>query len=135
MKKEEALKVWLHEFGDVDYAHDFTGRKVKRDDYLVENQVGWVVTYMRPLNQGGTPDEGNTIILHHHTAFEKGDSYPEFYVDSIKYVVKHEVEQPVKNKIEKITGKGVKFYKNPKRETDLWDEKYLKSIILTWRER
>ena len=32
MNKEDALKVWLHEFGDVDYAHDFTGRKIKRDD-------------------------------------------------------------------------------------------------------
>ncbi len=90
MDKNEALKIWEHEYGDHVYAHDVIGRKIKRSDYMVDNQVGWVVTYMRPLNKGGTKDEGNTIILHHHTAFEKGDRYPEFFVDSIKYAVKYE---------------------------------------------
>ena len=90
MDKYEALKIWEHEYGNQEYAHDVIGRKIKRSDYMMTNQVGWVVTYMRPLNQGGTKDDGNTIILHHHTALEKGDSYPEFVVDSIKYVVRHE---------------------------------------------
>ena len=30
MDKKEALKIWEHEFGNVEYAYDFTGRKVKR---------------------------------------------------------------------------------------------------------
>ena len=57
MTFEEALKVWNHEFGDVEYAHDFTGRKVKRSDYKEENQVGWVVSYVKPLNLGGPNNE------------------------------------------------------------------------------
>lgn len=93
MTRAEALKIWFHEYGDKDYANDIVGRKIKRDDYLVENQVGWVVTYMRPLAAGGTNDEGNTIILHHHTASEKGDSYPIFYVDSKKYEVKYDEKE------------------------------------------
>lgn len=85
MSKQEALQVWQHEFGDVQYAYDFTGRKIKKDDYLVENQVGWVVSYIKPLELGGPVDEGNTIILNHNTAYEKANDYPEFEVVGVKY--------------------------------------------------
>jgi hypothetical protein len=93
MTKEEALKVWLHEFGDVDFAHDFTGRKVKRSDYLVENQVGWVVSYVKPVRLGGPKDEGNTIILNQNTAYEKGDSYPIFEIVGVKYQAFHDTKE------------------------------------------
>ena len=46
--KAEALKIWEHEFGNVLYAYDFTGRKVKKDDYLVKNKdriVGVFLTH------------------------------------------------------------------------------------------
>ena len=97
MDKKEALLIWQHEYGDHEYARDIAGRKIKRDDYMVENQVGWVVTYMKPLALGGSTDDGNTIILHHHTASEKGESYPEFSVDSIQFIVKF-----VKSKVTKL---------------------------------
>ena len=84
MDKKEALLVWEHEFGSLEYAYDITGRKIKRDDYMVTNQVGWVVAYMRPLSLGGKMDDGNTIILHHHTAYEKGENYPIFTVDCVE---------------------------------------------------
>lgn len=87
MNKEEALQIWLREFGDVDYAHDFTGRKIKRDDYNLENQVGWQVAYMKPLSLGGPKNEDNEMIVHHITAYEKGDKYPEFEVIGVKYRV------------------------------------------------
>lgn len=90
MTKAEALKVWQHEFGDVDFAHDFTGRKIKRSDYMVENQVGWVVSYVLPLELGGPDNEGNTIILNHNTAYEKGNNYPEFEVVGKRYVICHD---------------------------------------------
>lgn len=87
MTKEEALKVWEHEFGNKDYAYDFTGRKIKREDYNVDNQVGWQVSFMKPLKSGGKDYDGNIVIAHLHTISEKGDDYPEFYVDSVKYHV------------------------------------------------
>ena len=90
MKKEDALKVWLHEFGDVDYAHDFTGRKVKREDYLVENQVGWVVSYIKPISLGGPDNTDNMIILNHNTAYEKAENYPDFEVVGVKYKIKYD---------------------------------------------
>ena len=90
MTKEEALKVWLHEFGDCDYAHDFTGRKVKREDYQVENQVGWVVSYIKPLSLGGLNNTDNMIILNHNTAYEKADNYPDFEVVGVKYTIKYD---------------------------------------------
>lgn len=90
MEKQQALKVWQHEFGNKEYAYDFTGRKIKRDDYKVINQVGWVVSYMRPLSLGGPTDDGNTIIIHHITEIEKGMNYPRFTVDDIPYRVVHD---------------------------------------------
>lgn len=93
MTKKEALLIWQHEFGDKEYAYDFNGRKIKREDYLVANQVGWVVAYMRPLEKGGNNDEGNIIILHHNTAAEKLDKYPYFTVDEIPYVVRSSDDQ------------------------------------------
>lgn len=92
MDKKEALLVWQHEYGDQEYAYDIVGRKIKRDDYMVLNQVGWVVTYMCPIEFGGGTDEGNTIILHHHTASEKGIDYPDFCVDEKHYTVKHDLD-------------------------------------------
>ena len=90
MTKEQALKIWFDEFGDVDYAHDFSGRKVKRDDYLVENQVGWVVSYIKPLALGGINNSENVIILNHITAYEKADNYPDFEVVGVKYTIKYD---------------------------------------------
>ncbi len=90
MTKEQALKIWLNEFGDVTYAHDFSGRKVKRDDYLVENQVGWVVSYIKPLALGGVNNSENVIILNHITAYEKADNYPDFEIVGVKYTIKYD---------------------------------------------
>lgn len=90
MDKEEALKIWEHEFGNVEYAYDFTGRKIKREDYLVKNQVGWVVSYVKPLKLGGKKEEGNTIILNHNTEYEKGENYPKFEVVGVQYLICHD---------------------------------------------
>lgn len=90
MTKELALKIWLREYGDCDYAYDFTGRKIKRDDYNIENQVGWVVAYMKPLSLGGQQNEDNDMIVHHITAYEKADNYPYFEVVGVKYKVGHD---------------------------------------------
>lgn len=87
MKKEAALEVWAHEFGDVEYAHDFTGRKIKRSDYGEKNQVGWVVDYIYPVSLGGKKTIDNQIILNHISAYEKGDNYPTFEIIGVKYQI------------------------------------------------
>ena len=56
--------------GDKEYSYDFTGRKIKRSDYLVKNQVGWVVSTPKPLELG-KDDMGNIIIMHHRTLEEE----------------------------------------------------------------
>lgn len=90
IEKNEALKIWLSEIGDKEYSYDFTGRKIKQDDYMEKNQVGWVITYLRPLNQGGTKNSGNVIIMHHRTAEERGSAYPEFAIDNQQYLIHHD---------------------------------------------
>lgn len=90
MLKEQALRIWEREFGDVDYAHDFTGRKIKRADYEVENQVGWVVSYVKPLALGGPQNVDNEIIMHRISELEKGKNYPDFEVVGVKYRACHD---------------------------------------------
>lgn len=85
--KDEAMELWLHEMGDKEYSYDFTGRKIKRSDYLVNNQVGWVISYLKPLELGGTDNIGNIIIMHHHTYEEKGMQFPKLVIDDIEYMI------------------------------------------------
>ena len=35
--KKEALELWVREMGDKEYSYDFTGRKIKREEYLEKN--------------------------------------------------------------------------------------------------
>jgi len=83
----EAMEIWLHEMGDKEYSYDFTGRKIKRSDYLVKNQVGWVISYLKPLELGGADNIGNIIIMHHHTYEEKGLQYPKVIIDDKEYLI------------------------------------------------
>lgn len=87
MDKNKALELWKLEMKDKEYAYDFSGRKIKKDDYNKENQVGWVVGYMKPLELGGKDYDGNTIIMHHTTLEEKGLNYPEFQIMNKTYKI------------------------------------------------
>lgn len=86
MNKNQALELWLDEVGEQVYTYDFSGKKIKRDDYNVKNEVGWVVTYVKPIQLGGTNNKGNIIIMHHRTADEKGNNFPEFEIGHKKYI-------------------------------------------------
>lgn len=88
--KNDALKLWEAEIGDKEYSYDFHGKKIKRADYLEKNQVGWVITYLKPLELGGPNNIGNIIIMHHRTAEEKALNYPKFQIDSLEYVVQYD---------------------------------------------
>ena len=93
MKKSDALKLWMLAFNDKEYAYDFAGRKIKRDDYEEKNQVVWVVGYMKPLELGGEDNDGNTIIMHHNTLEEKGQNYPSFECLNKKFIVKYDEKE------------------------------------------
>lgn len=88
--KKDALKLWDTEMGNKDYAYDFSGRKIKKTDYLEKNQVGWDITYMHPLEQGGPAHIGNIIIAHHMTIEEKGQNYPTFRIVDKDYIVRYD---------------------------------------------
>ncbi len=90
MDKVKALELWLDEIGDVAYAYDFSGKKIKKEDYLVKNEVGWVVGYVKPLELGGKKSKGNIMIMHHRTFDEKGQDFPEFYIGHTHYQCVHD---------------------------------------------
>ena len=88
--KKDALKLWEIEMGDGEYAYDFSGKKIKKADYLADNEVSWIVTYLKPLELGGKVDGGNVIIMHQRTLEEKGLSYPNFKIVDQEYVVQYD---------------------------------------------
>jgi hypothetical protein len=81
--------IWMHEYGNKKYAYDFTGKKIKQTEYQQKNQVGWVITYMKPLELGGEANLSNTIIMHHRTFEERGSQYPLITIDNVEYQVIH----------------------------------------------
>lgn len=92
MDRSEALQIWLDEIGDHEYSYDFSGRKIKRDEYMVDNQVGWIITFIKPLALGGQNNKGNIIIMNHNTWEQKGNQYPEFTIDHKKYIAQYDVK-------------------------------------------
>ncbi len=93
MDKRKALELWNIEMNNKEYAYDFAGRKIKKDDYNVKNQVGWVVGYMKPLELGGKDYDGNTIIMHHTTLEEKGLNYPNFQIMNKSFVIVYDEKE------------------------------------------
>lgn len=84
--RKDALKIWEMGMGSKEYAYDFSGRKIKKGDYLETNQVGWVIGYVKPIEIGGPTHIGNIIIMHHLTAEEKGLNYPKFKIVDSEYM-------------------------------------------------
>jgi hypothetical protein len=91
--KEQAFSIWEHEMGKKEYAYDFSGRKVKVSSYLEDNQVGWVITHLRPLDQGGKNNMGNTIIMHHQTFEERAFRYPKFNIGEKEYLIHYKEQE------------------------------------------
>ncbi len=85
--KKDAFKIWEQEMGNKEYAYDFSGRKIKKSDYMVDNQVGWVITYLKPIELGGPTHIGNIIIMHYRSFEEKGLNYPIFKIIDKEYKV------------------------------------------------
>lgn len=93
MDKKTALTLWKYEMNDKEYAYDFAGRKIKKEDFEVKNQVGWVISYIKPLSLGGKDYDGNTIIMHHQTAEEKGENFPNFQIMNKTFQVNYDEKE------------------------------------------
>ncbi len=100
-EQAEAMKIWFNEIGDKEYSYDFTGKKIKRSDYLEKNQVGWVIAFIKPLELGGSNNVGNTMIMHHRTFELKGMQYPHVMIEEQEFVI-HYVKKDDYYYIEKV---------------------------------
>lgn len=86
--RKNALKVWETAFGKVVEAVDFVGRKINKSAYdQKSSKYGWVVAYKLPKTQGGRDNAENLLCLHVETAFEKGEEFPFFVANDIKYKI------------------------------------------------
>ena len=89
LDKKDAFKIWEMEMGNKEYAHDFSGRKIKKSDYGIDNEVGWIITYLKPIELGGPSHIGNVIIMHYRTHEEKALNYPNFKIVDTEYIVQY----------------------------------------------
>lgn len=54
---------WLETFGDVEYAYDFAGFRIKRSEYNNRNSVyGWNIDHLIPLSKNGLNSKCNKAI-------------------------------------------------------------------------
>lgn len=55
---------------------DYAGAWIKRDQYGVETEYGWVVDHRNPISNGGTYNSRNLEPLHWRNNKTKYDNYP-----------------------------------------------------------
>lgn len=72
--EDKRMSFWEKEFGDVQEAYDFVGRKILRGSFGQQGSVyGWDIDHIQPLSKGGTDTEENKQIVHILTNDEKAD--------------------------------------------------------------
>ena len=84
---DKRMSFWEKEFGDVEEAEDFAGRKILKCAYGQTNsRFGWDIDHIQPLSKGGTDTDDNKQIVHVVTNDEKADKTT-FIIDDIIYQV------------------------------------------------
>lgn len=79
INSKNAMRLWAMQFGDVDDALDYSGRKIKKCAYNDRNSLfGWNIDHILPKSQGGKNEENNLICCHIKTNDEKADNFPVF---------------------------------------------------------
>ncbi len=82
------MDFWIKEFGNVEEAEDFTGRKIKKCAHgQTGSRYGWDIDHILPLSRGGKDNDENKQIVHVKTNDEKAD-LTTFKIDGILYQVK-----------------------------------------------
>lgn len=58
-----ANEFWIETFGDVDYAYDFAGFRIKRNHYNNRrSELGWNIDHLIPLSLNGLNSKCNKAI-------------------------------------------------------------------------
>lgn len=83
-----AKKLWEHDFGNTEVAHDFTGCEIRRSAYgQRDSRFGWDIDHILPQSQGGSDAVFNLQITHIETNAERGNKNS-FWIDGALYQVK-----------------------------------------------
>lgn len=84
---DKRMSFWEKEFGDVEEAKDFAGRKILKCAYGQTNsRFVWDIDHILPLSKGGTDTDDNKQIVHVVTNDEKADKTT-FIIDDVIYQV------------------------------------------------
>ena len=68
------MDFWEKEFGNLEEAEDFAGRKIRKNAHGQNNsQYGWDIDHIQPLAKNGTDTDNNKQIVHIDTNDDKGD--------------------------------------------------------------
>jgi len=95
---------WLKTFGDVEYAYDFAGFRIKRSEYNNRSSVfGWNIDHIIPLSRNGLNNSFNKAIVSIIVNNQKADK--------TSFVIQkdHQKEHYQVQKIGNNPSKGVKI--------------------------
>lgn len=73
MEKTIEFLLWEQCFGDVEYAIDFAGRRMKRSDFAdIDSELGWNIYHILPVQRQGKNRASNFHPVNNLTSDEKG---------------------------------------------------------------
>ena len=87
MSKYKVIDLWNSFYGQKEETADYTGRIIKRSACSDPNsRFHPTLDHIRPLSDGGKDVVGNIIICHRDTNNEKGNKFPHWEANGIKYI-------------------------------------------------
>ena len=88
INRDTAFKLWDKQFGKINEAIDFAGRRITKGAYGNNNsRYCWNIDHIKPKSQKGKSTEKNLICCHVTTNSEKGSNFPEFTANSKNFQV------------------------------------------------
>ncbi|MCM1196826.1 MAG: HNH endonuclease [Roseburia sp.] len=86
MSKYNTIEVWNKLIGKDTEVYDYAGRLIKKSACSNPHSRFFpTIDHIRPLSQGGSDILENLVICHRDTNEEKGDSFPHWQANGVKY--------------------------------------------------
>ena len=86
MSKYSTIEIWNRIFGNKTEVYDYAGRLIKKSACgNAHSRYFPTIDHIRPLSKGGGDIIENIVICHRDTNEEKGNSFPHWQTNGIRY--------------------------------------------------
>ena len=81
-----ANRIWERDFGDAEYAKDYSGRPMRKSEYgNRKSESGWNLDHLFPKCEGGKSVDENLVCCNIKTNDEKADRFPVFHANEKRF--------------------------------------------------